>query len=221
MKYASAEPVPEGSGRRLLLLEGELLQVEVQLLALQDVSVTSSALSRPGRDGSVKGTGPDLLGQSGVQSGVLLPLGQDSLNVVGLLGLALAGSSLGGLGSTERSGVVSLVPLSEGSSIDLDDGTLNQGLGSEQLVVGRVVNDVDNPGLPGDVLGTPSEVTRVQSHGSVLGVSSPDTDLVNPLGTQLGHGGLTTELELSLLPVLGPSGTRCRALVARITSNTL
>ena len=82
------------------------LTTHVQLLALQDVSVTSSALSRPGRDGSVKGTGPDLLGQSGVQSGVLLPLGQDSLNVVGLLGLALAGSSLGGLGSTEMGGVL-------------------------------------------------------------------------------------------------------------------
>jgi hypothetical protein len=79
----------------------------VQLLALQDVSVTSSTLSRPGRDGSVKGTGPDLLGQSGVQSSVLLPLGKDSLNVVGLLGLALAGGSLSGsLVSAERSGVL-------------------------------------------------------------------------------------------------------------------
>jgi hypothetical protein len=140
---------------------------------------------------------------------------------------------------------VSLVPLTEGSSIDFDDSTLDQGLGSEQLVVGRVVNltrvkaaqlgstskrvqhdlatthNVDNPGLPGDVLGTPSKVTRIQSHGSVLGVSSPNTDLVNPLGSQLGHGGLTTQLKLSLLPVLSPSGTRCRALVARITSNTL
>jgi hypothetical protein len=78
----------------------------VQFLALQNVSVTPSALSGPGRDGSVKGTGPDLLGQSGVQGGVLLPLGQDSLNVVGLLGLAFAGGSLGGLGSTERGGVL-------------------------------------------------------------------------------------------------------------------
>ena len=118
------------SGRRLLLLEGELLQVElhdtdknrvnnsghwidqtspgthVQLLALQDVSVTPSALSRPGRDGGVKGTGPDLLGQSGVQGSVLLPLGQDSLDVVGLLGLGLAGGGLGGLGSTEGGGVL-------------------------------------------------------------------------------------------------------------------
>jgi len=138
---------------------------------------------------------------------------------------------------------VRLVPLSERSGIDFDDGTLDQGLGSEQLVVGRVVNleqtenstncpnisiqgkccthDVDDPGLPGNVLRSPSEVTRVQSHSPVLGVSSSDTDLVNPLGTQLGHGGLTTQLKLSLLPVLGPSGTGGRALVARITSNTL
>lgn len=82
-------------------------------------------------------------------------------------------------------------------------------------------HNVNDPGLLGDVLGSPSKVTRVQPHGPVLGVSSPDTDLVDPLGSQLGHGGLTTQLKLSLLPVLGPSGTRGRALVARITSNTL
>lgn len=33
-----------------------------------------------------------------------------------------------------------LVPLTEGSGIDFNDGTLDQGLGSEQLVVGGVVD---------------------------------------------------------------------------------
>lgn len=141
---------------------------------------------------------------------------------------------------------VSLVPLPEGGGIDFDNGALDQGLGSEQLVVGGVVDlsypkqnqaisqpnlsssllfhdthNVDDSSLPGAVLGSPSEVTRVQSHRSVLDVSTSSPDLVNPLGTQLGHGGLTTQLELSLLSVLGPSGTRCRALVARIPGNTL
>ena len=141
---------------------------------------------------------------------------------------------------------MSLVPLPEGGGIDFDNGALDQGLGSEQLVVGGVVDlsypkqnqaisqpilfcsfllhdthNVDDSSLPGAVLGSPGEVTRVQSHGSVLDVSTSDSDLVNPLGTQLGHGGLTTQLELSLLSVLSPSGTRCRALVARIPGNTL
>jgi len=95
------------SGRLDTTMACSEISTHVQLLALQDVSVTSSTLSRPGRDGSVKGTGPDLLGQSGVQSSVLLPLGKDSLNVVGLLGLALAGGSLSGsLVSAERGGVL-------------------------------------------------------------------------------------------------------------------
>ncbi len=35
---------------------------------------------------------------------------------------------------------MSLVPLPEWSSIDLDDGTLDESLGSEKLVVGGVVD---------------------------------------------------------------------------------
>lgn len=33
-----------------------------------------------------------------------------------------------------------LVPLSEGGCIDLDDGTLDQGVGTDQLVVGSIVH---------------------------------------------------------------------------------
>lgn len=39
---------------------------------------------------------------------------------------------------------MSLVPLTEGGGVDLDDGTLDEGLGSEQLVVGGVVNLIDH-----------------------------------------------------------------------------
>lgn len=101
--------------------------------------------------------------QSGLDLGVLLSLSQDSLNVVGLLLLAFSdgGVTLGGLGTLEDGGSVlegiddehsrrqsnsaspthvSLVPLPERSGIDFDNGTLDQGLGSEQLVVGGVVD---------------------------------------------------------------------------------
>ena len=33
-----------------------------------------------------------------------------------------------------------LVPLPEGSSINLDDGTLDEGVGTDEFVVGGVVN---------------------------------------------------------------------------------
>jgi hypothetical protein len=42
--------------------------------------------------------------------------------------------------SPEHRTHVGLVPLPEGSGIDFDNGALDQGLGSEQLVVGGVVD---------------------------------------------------------------------------------
>lgn len=35
---------------------------------------------------------------------------------------------------------VSLIPLSEGGSIDLDDSTLDKSVGTDQLVVGSIVH---------------------------------------------------------------------------------
>ena len=48
-----------------------------------------------------------------------------------------------------------LVPLSERSSIDLDDGGAGQGVGTDKLVVGGVVDDTDDTGLLGDALRAP------------------------------------------------------------------
>jgi len=66
---------------------------------------------------------------------------------------------------------VGLVPLSEGGRIDLDDSTLDEGVGTDQLVVGSIVHlgatiktsvlgcisgtwthDTDDTSLPGGVL---------------------------------------------------------------------
>lgn len=60
-------------------------------------------------------------------------------------------------------------------------------------------HDLDQTGLAGDGLGTPSKVTSVETESAVLGVTTTDTDSVHTLGrVELGHGGLTAELELSL-----------------------
>ena len=58
--------------------------------------------------------------------------------------------------AAQRGGVVALVPLTEGSSINLYDGTLHQGLGTYQLVVAGIVYDINDTSLPG--LGYKSEI---------------------------------------------------------------
>lgn len=102
----------------------------------------------------------------------------------------------------------------EGGGIDLDDGALDKGVRSDKFVVGGVVHDTNQPRLPGDMLRSPGEVSGIQSESTVLGVSTTDTNGVDTLGSELGAGRLTTELELSLLPVVCTLRTRLRPLVA-------
>ena len=51
------------------------------------------------------------------------------------------------------------LPLSEGSSINDDNGVLDEGLGSDQLVVASIVDHINDPGLAGNSLRAPREVT--------------------------------------------------------------
>ena len=80
---------------------------------------------------------------------LLLPL---LVLLLGLLGSLLVDESLLGLAQlrpllvSEREGVVRLEPLPEGRGVDDDDGVLDDRLGSHQLIVARVVDDVDDPG---------------------------------------------------------------------------
>lgn len=125
-----------------------------------------------------------------------------------------------------------LVPLPEWGGIDLDDSVLDEGVRTNKFVVGRVV-DLDPPkvnrwyffawlltynrddsGLAGGVLRSPCEVAGLKAKGTVLHVSTTGADRVNAFSTKLGAGGLATELEFSLLAVVGTLSTGLRALVA-------
>lgn len=93
-----------------------------------------------------------------------------------------------------------LVPLTEGGGINLDDGGLGEGVGSDKLVVGRVVGDHDDTGLAGAALGGPGEVTGVETQSTVLVVAAASADGVNSLGADTGVGLLSASLESALLP---------------------
>lgn len=93
-----------------------------------------------------------------------------------------------------------LIPLSEGGGIDLDDGALGEGVGSDKLVVRRVVGDGNDTGLARAALGAPGEVTGVETEGTVLVVAASGSDGVNALGTNTGVGTLSASLESALLP---------------------
>lgn len=43
---------------------------------------------------------------------------------------------------------MSLIPLPVGKAVNKDDAVLHQGLGSDELVVGGIVDHVNDPGLP-------------------------------------------------------------------------
>lgn len=118
----------------------DLALVESELLTLKNVAIGTAGLARAGRDDGVETTGLELLLESGVD---LAGLGE-ALSLLLLDGLGLLGF-LNGLtllllaSAAEGLAIVSLVPLTERSGIDLDDGGLGQGVGTDELVVGRVV----------------------------------------------------------------------------------
>lgn len=62
---------------------------------------------------------------------------------------------LGKLLSAQKCAIVPFKPLSKGRGIDLDDGRLDEGLGTNELVVGSVVDDINDARLAGDGLGPP------------------------------------------------------------------
>ena len=126
----------------------ELALVEGELLTLQDVAIAAAGLTRTAGDDGVETTGLELLLESGLdlagggEAGSLLLL--DRLALLGLLdGLALLllAAAADGLA------VVGLVPLTEGGSVDLDDGGLGQGVGADKLVVRGVVWALKSAGL--------------------------------------------------------------------------
>ena len=95
----------------------QLLLVEGEFITFQDVSITSSSLTRTGRDAGQQTTGVELFFKGGIEllgGGTASDLGFDvtgSLLFFGLFGFLL----------TEMDTVLLLVPHHEGVGIDLEE----------------------------------------------------------------------------------------------------
>jgi len=179
-------------GLALLLLH--LLSVEGKLLALKDVSINTSSLARPGGDASKQPTSLELIPNGAIEhvhlTAVLLLL-ENGPRLLFLLYRLLA----------KLLTVVLGIPLPKRGGVDLHDGRLHQGLGTDQLVVGGVVHNIQNTSTAGDSLRAPREVSVLKAESPELGVATPDADLAYTLGPEPGVGGSPSQLKLSLLPV--------------------
>jgi len=200
------------------LLGLEFLDVEVELFTLQNVTVGAAALAWSRVDLGQKFTLKELavkvgsdIGSFGTGVVLLLSLSATALQLVDgsllLLGKGVV------LFTPKSLSVVRLVVGSEGSSIKHDDGTLDERLGSDQLVTGRVVDDVDDTTGSRDALGSPTKVSVVETQSSELLVTTHASDRVYTLRLDLGVGSWSSEFELSLLVHLWFSATGLSAFV--------
>jgi len=152
-----------------------------------------------------------------VNESFLVSASDDGLDVSRLLDFR---STFDDLLLGEFNTVMLKVPLSERSSIDLDDTALGQSVGSDEFVVGGVVDDTDDLGLSGDLFRSPGEVSGVESEGLEFVVSSSNSVSSDGLFTDLGESGRTTRFVLLLLLVDGHTTTGKSSLVSRVSGDT-
>jgi hypothetical protein len=196
----------------------DLFVVEFKFLAFQDVTIAATRLAGARSNNGVEATSGELIINKRINLGQVLAssnLFQQATRLLDGFGIFRSLTLL-----AQNFTVVRFVPLTEGGSIDLDDGALDEGLGTDKFVVGSVVDDINDTGLARDGFTGPGERTRVQTESAVLNITSTDTDGVDALLTELGVGRLTTEFELSLLAIVSTLGTSVRTLMTAITANT-
>ena len=203
----------------LLLLLG-LLDVELELLALEDVAIETANLAGAGGHTGEQLSAGELVGNLGVDNTVLLSAQELGLQVTTLLGVGAGGLGLFNFFLVELDVVVLQVVLTEGSGVDADDAVLDESLRAHQLVVRGVVDHIENTSLAGDGLGAPREVAVVNAESAVLQVAAAGTHESDLLSAKLGVGRGSAHFELSLLLVDGHATTGRSPLVSRVPRNT-
>lgn len=190
-------------------------------MALQDVTIATASLSRPAGDLGKQTTRGKLLVKNGIQRAQLLATLELLCHLGRLLRKVDSGLfAISALLDAHLDTVVGLVPRLEWVSINHHNRTLDQSLGTNKFVVGSIVSNIHDTDLAGADLGTPREVTAVQSKCPELHVASAATHRVDARLTNLGHGGRATQLELALIADRCAASTGVAALVASFTCDT-
>ena len=199
------------SSVRLLLVHLSL--VELEFLTLKDVAVSAADLTGARGDASEESSTLELVSNLRLDNSGLLDALQLGLNVTGLLSLFSHLVRLFDLLGVKLDVVLAEVVETEGVRIDRDDSVLHDGLRSHKLVVGRVVDGIEDLALLGDGLRSPVEVTSINAQSSELVVATSAADRSNTSLTKLGHGRLSAHFELSLLLVNGHAARGGSSLV--------
>ena len=108
------------------------------------------------------------------------------------------------------------IPFGEGSGIDGDDAVLDEGIGTDQLVVGCVIDDVDDSSFVSHGFRGPVEVSFLHSQSSEFVVASSHSDSSDSrlAVEELGVGYGSCFFVGSLLLVDGHSATGESSLVS-------
>ena len=171
----------------LLALLGNPVGVELQFFAFEDVTVSPADLTWAGADAGEKTTLVELgdkgFGEWGLALKFLPALGD-------LVGDLLW---LDPLGAADCAAVLALVPVLEWSSINADDGAPSEGVGPDELVVGRVIDSAEDSGLAGGVLRSPGEGAGFETEGAVLDAATADTDGSDTVLADTCVGGWTAD----------------------------
>lgn len=141
----------------LLSLKRDLLLVEVEFLTFKDVTtdrttrkskipISTTRLTRTRRNGSIDTTRGNLL-KDFLGDLKVLSSGIELLDDVSALTLESLRIGNVGILVLTLDGVVLLEPGLERSRFDGNDATLDESLSSDELIVGGVVDDINNTGL--------------------------------------------------------------------------
>ena len=136
----------------LLLLSIQFLEVEFEFLTFEDVTISTTALARTRGDASIKVTTRELLSKvliQGVALDVLFVLAEGGFSLTSFSGDFLTIDN-DGVALVKIDTIVVEVVVSEGVSIDNNNAVLNQSVGTDEFVVGSVVNNIKDTRTAGD-----------------------------------------------------------------------
>lgn len=209
------------AGRRCsLLLSLKLLLVELEFSSLKNVSIETTTLSGTRGDGSEEMARVELVSESLLKLLFSLSVSELGLEVSTSLSFSAGFIRFFNLLLVELNVVVLQVPESEGVGINAHNSVLDESLGTDELVVGSIVDDIQNTSLARDSLRAPGEGAGVNAESALLDVTSTATDMDQLLSTELGHGRDSSHLELSLFLVNRHAATSGPPLMSGVPRNT-